>query len=243
MLVVEGTFGTLDLSRRLAFRGRLAAARRLAIGTAAVLLAAAALARFPDDMGTTALPLLVVLIPAVGAVALAGAAAWPERRVAAFAAPVLGLALTGIAAWRATSGLQLRASFQRPEMHRARATFARAVEPGAVVITTEDIGRPAENIDYYSGVARALYLTDLRRWHITLPQAINLFLYAKMTPYLLLPKDQPGRGELLAPVKRWFEIEVVADIPAEQAMDYFVAAAFHRGLPLELLRVARRRPG
>src|SRR5207302_974651 len=80
----------------------------------------------------------------------------PRRRGVGVAAPVLAVTLAGLGAWRAYASLDVRGSFQRTEMLRARTAFARVVEPGAVVITTEDIGRPAENIEYYSGVARAL---------------------------------------------------------------------------------------
>ena len=49
---------------------------------------------------------------------------------------------------------------------RRAPTCRRSSSPNAVVITTEDVGRPAENIEYYSGVADALYMTDLERWQL-----------------------------------------------------------------------------
>src|SRR5207249_1963528 len=89
-----------------------------------------------------ALPTLAWLIPSVTAAALFAAAVRPDRRVAAVAAPVLAAALTVVAVSRAQASLRIRGGFQRPEMLRARATFARAVEPGAVVLTTGAVRRP-----------------------------------------------------------------------------------------------------
>ena len=63
-----------------------------------------------------------------------------------------------------------RAPFQRAQMLEARANMQRLLEPNSVVITTEEVGRPAENIEYYSGVANALYITDLERWQLTAVQ-------------------------------------------------------------------------
>ena len=123
-------------------------------------------------------------------------------------------------------------------MLRARQTFNKAVQPGAVVITTEDVGRPAENIDYYSGVARALYFTDLDRWRMSVGDAAALFIKGGLIPYIFVPTDTPARGELLSELSSRFALELAADIPAARAMDYFVAAAFHRGLHMELYRLA-----
>jgi len=58
-----------------------------------------------------------------------------------------------------------------------------------------------------------------------------------MTPYLLLPVDQPLRDETLANLRRVFGVELVADIPPEQAIDWFVAASFHRGVHMQLHRI------
>jgi hypothetical protein len=127
-------------------------------------------------------------------------------------------------------------------MARALATFARAVEPGAVVITMEDVGRPGENIDYYSGVAHALYLTDLQRWRMTVGQAAELLARGGFRPYLLIPANFPGHDPFLLEVRsRNFDTELVADIPPPKAMDYFVAAAFYpRGIRMHLFRLRLR---
>lgn len=229
MLVVAGVFGPADALARRGPAGR-------ALGTAAAA-GLAALALVPPLAPTGALPVLSRLLPLVAA-ATTLAAAWARRPVAtAVGAPVLAVALVALTAGRALTGEQPRASFQRPQMERARETFAAAVRPGAVVITTEWIGRPAENIDYYSGVAHAVYLTDLVRWRIGVREMAGLVGSIGMTPYLLLPRAHPGRDEMLADLRRAYRIELVADIPPEHNMDYFVAAAFHRGMQLELHRI------
>ncbi|TMB21333.1 MAG: hypothetical protein E6J71_08335 [Deltaproteobacteria bacterium] len=235
MLLVEGTVGTLDLVRRLAWRGRVEAARRLAFVAAAgmVLALVGAFALRPStSFGRLAVPILLIAAGGAGM-----AATWPSRRVVAIVAPLLALTLTGIAVARAWDGLDRRAGFQRPQMLRARDTFRRAVEPRAIVITTEDIGRPAENIEYYSGVAHALYLTDLARWHGSVFGVALLAIQAGVRPYLLLPVSDPERPKILKQLAGVFSLETVRDIPPAQAVEYFVAAPFHRGVHLLLERI------
>ena len=219
---------------RLVLLRRVAWARQLALVTAAVLFLATALVPVPAE--ASALPVIALLLPGITVVAALASATWPARRVTRFAAPVLALALVGLMVQRAVA-TQSHASFQRPQMLRARATFARAVEPRAVVITTEDVGRPAENIDYYSGVAHAFYMTDLMRWNLQLTDASTLLLAARMVPYLLIPPSQPGHDQLLQFLRLLFTVDLVARVPPKQAMDYFVAAPFHSGVAMELYRI------
>src|SRR5439155_7449409 len=156
LLIVEGALGTSTLVRSL----RPAWAWWLATGFALALGAVTNLAG--ETPGTGTLAHLVLLLPALAA-AGALAAAWSRRDATAVVAPVLALALVVLACWRLSPLLETSARFQGPEMARARAIFGRNVEPGAVVITTEDVGRPVENIEYYSGVAPALSQTDIAR--------------------------------------------------------------------------------
>ena len=110
------------------------------------------------------------------------------------------------------------------------------LDPIPVLITSEDVGRPAENYEYYAGV-HSLYLTDLARWRISVVDAVFLFLVAEQEPYLLLPRGLPEREEILAALRGQFLVELVADVPPQRNYDYFVASAFHGGVPLELWRV------
>jgi hypothetical protein len=235
MLVVEGIFGTLDLARRLWRTHRPTAARAVPLAVAAALVLGVLVVHVPAPK--TALPVLAVLVPLAAAAAAVAAAALPGRRVVAVAGPLLALVLVGLSIERANASLEYRAAFQRPEMLRSRSILNRAVGPGAVIITSEEVGRPGENIDYYSGVARAFYITDLVRWRITIAQAAKLFLNASMVPYLLVPPSEPHHEGMLENLRKQFSVELVADIPPERAMDYFVAAPFHRGVRMELYRL------
>ncbi len=235
MLMVEGALGAADLARRLARSGRTEVARLVALTVAGGVLVGAALASVPR-LGVS-MPKVVVVVAAAAAATALGAALWPRRRVDRWTAPALVLALLGIFVWRAMMP-QPPARFQRAQMLRSRAAFATAVEPNAVVITTEDVGRPAENIDYYSGRAYGLYFTDLRRWGLTPAAAAALLAKAGLKPYLLIPFKQPDRDELLADLRQSFDVEQVADIPPAEAIDYFVAAAFYpNGIRMLLFRL------
>jgi hypothetical protein len=129
-----------------------------------------------------------------------------------------------------------RAPYQRPEVERATATVRQRLAPRAVLITTEDIGRPAENFEYYAGV-NALYLTDLDRWRIPIERAAFFLLVSELEPYLLIPRALPERDRLLETLRGQFQVDLVADIPPARNYDYFVSSAFHAGMPLELWHV------
>src|SRR5262249_57933594 len=131
-----------------------------------------------------------------------------------------------------------RAPFQRAQMLEARANMEKLLEPGSVVITTEDVGRPAENIEFYSGVAQAIYLTDLARWHFDLPRTAARLLLDRRRPYLFIPGNQRDKEQMLADLRQYLTLELVAAIPPQRAMAHFVAAPFHRGVPMELYRIS-----
>ena len=60
---------------------------------------------------------------------------------------------------------------------------------------------------------------------------------ARQRPYLLLAADDPERTRILGDLKG-LKVETVADIPPPRAMEYFVAAPFHRGLHMKLDRIS-----
>ena len=240
VLITEGLFGPLELVRRLARRSRLA--RGVATVSALGALVAAAAARDYVPPGESALGLLSWLLPAfVGVGALAAALA-PKRRVAGVVVPVAALVVSALGLWRATAALGRRAAFQQPEMLAARDTLRAAVEPGAVVITTEDVGRPAENIEAYSGVAHALYLTDLERWRVSHAAAAARLLAAGMPVYVLMPADVRSSTTLLTGLQRVLDVALVRDIPREDAMRFFVSGPASEGIRMYLHRVTARPP-
>ena len=241
ILIVEGLMGTFDLLR-LTARPRPDWQPVALAGTIGILLlggvtlqgsAPAAMASSQLGAFVQAIPWLV---PGAAAVGLLVAAGWPRRRAAGIVAPVLGLVLAAAAIAGDTSTLGRRARFQKPEMMVARENLRRLVPPHAVVITTEDVGRPAENIEYYAGI-HALYLTDLKRWRLGVHEAVALLLRSSMPPYLFIPFTQPDREQLLAQLAE-FQVEQVADIPAPRAIDYFVKAPAQSGVRMLLYRIA-----
>ena len=234
MLIVEGSLGTLDLVRRVARRGRPDTAWLVALPFVALVAASAML--FPLSGDSQPLARVVPVVAGLAGMAALAASLWPQQRVTAVAAPVFAVALVGVAVWLAVESWAVRARFQRPEMLRARGAFRAAVQERAVVITTEDVGRPAENIAYYSGGAHALYLTDLERWHLSVPEAADLLLRGGWVPYLLIPPR--GRAPMLEELRQGFTVKLVAAIPRERAMDYFVATrAQPEGIPMRLYRL------
>ena len=243
VLVVEGLVGSFDLLRLIARRRDEWQPVAFAGGIGVLLLGVMSLqtsppaAIAPSQLGAF-VRTIPWLVPGAAAVGLLVAAGWPRRRAAGIVAPVLGLVLAAAAIAGDTSTLGHRASFQRPEMTYARENLRRLVPPRAVVITTEDVGRPAENIEYYAGI-HALYLTDLTRWRLSVHDAAALLLRSGMPPYLFIPFTQPDREQMLAQLAE-FQVEQVADIPAPRAIDYFVKAPFHRGVRMLLYRIAPR---
>ena len=233
MLVVEGAFGPADLLARAARRFRPGVVVAVGLVAAGALVAAAFV---PPAAPAGALPVLTVAVPLAAAASVLATLA-SRHGLGAVVAPMLALGLVGLTAVRALSGEQRRASFQRPQMERARETLARHVQPGGLIITSEDVGRPADNIDYYSGVAQAVYLTDLVRWRLSVWDMALQAARAGMKPYLLLPVGDPRLDEILTNLRRVYGVHLVADIPPEQAIDWFVAASFHRGVHMQLHRI------
>jgi hypothetical protein len=238
MLVVEGTIGTLDLVRLAWRQRRREVARGLAVFAAAVFLLGA-WAWTPAAVRGSLPARTFLAVTLTTGIAAALAAVWPARRIAALAAPALMLALV----WCKIADVQeqagRRAPFQRAQMLEARANMQRLLEPNSVVISAEEVGRPAENIAYYAGRGDAFYLTDLERWKLT-PVKVMLPLIAHgMRPYLYIPVNQPNRTAMLDALRAAnFTVELVADIPPQSAMANFVAAPFHRGVRMELYRIS-----
>jgi hypothetical protein len=236
MLLVEGTIGTLDLIRLLWKWHRPQAARALAIvGVAAFFLGGATFTQISAS-GALQGPTFYTIVIIVG-LGLA-ASLYPNRRVSAVTAPALMLALLCVRVSQIQADSGRRAPFQRAQMLDARANMQKLLEPNSVVITTEDVGRPAENIEFYSGVAQAMYLTDLERWRFDLSNTATWIILDHKRPYLFIPASQRDKQELLASLRQHLTVELVAAIPPQKAMAHFVAAPFHRGVAMELYRIS-----
>jgi hypothetical protein len=216
MLVIEGTMGTLDLVRLLWKQHKPELARGLASVVAGVLLLGAFALRPQSAAGAVPLTVFLVVTIIAGSAALL-AAIQPERRIVALAAPLLMLALFWCKVSDVQSQANRRAPFQRAQMLQARANMQRLLEPNSVVITTEEVGRPAENIEHYSGVADALYMTDLERWKVEPYYAALYLILNGKRPYLYIPASQPDKERLLGDLRKGITVDKVAESP-QQAM-------------------------
>lgn len=164
--------------------------------------------------------------------------AWPAARRASWGM-VVAVALSLVVGWRTVGGLAVRGSFQAAQVEAAREAFARHVDEPAVIITSAAIGRPAENINYYTS-ASAVYLEELLRWRLRPRRVLDLNAEAGLSTYLLLPPGDARRWTHSAFLYPWFEPQLVVDIPAEEARGWFVASAGHEGVPLWLVRMQPR---
>jgi hypothetical protein len=244
-LITEGVFGTLDLLGTIAKRRGETVGRAVA-GVVAIVALVFVVAPIPMPpvtgdstyLSKGVLPVLTTLLPlalALGAMAVAIAPAQPVTHVLA---PALAVVLAGYGIARADATRALRAPFQRPQVLLARETMRRTLERRSFVITSEDMGRPAENIEQWGGFP-SFYLTDLDRWRISPSQASLSFISGGVRPYLLVDKTVPERGRALADLaKNGFRADLVREIPAAENMAYFVAAPRPRPVSSELFRIS-----
>lgn len=240
LLAVEGARTLPEVVARIAAL----AGRPASIAAALLVVGALAVATLRAPVGEpSALPWVerAVVVAIAAACAAACATADARRRELSFAI-VLGLGLTLTLGWRSTSTLGKHASFQRPQVARARATMEAATDFPAVVLTTTAIGRPAENINYYTKV-EAVYLEELVRWQAQPRYAVGALLKAGFSVYVLLPTEQAKQWLANPNISTWYTAETVRTIAPAEAVDYFVASPYHRGVPLMLVRLDLKRPG
>ena len=206
----------------------------LAMSSILVVLAVL-LARTSFD-APSALPWVTVVLAAGVALGARAGAFVGARWNVLVATLTVGLGLSGILLWRSTSTLGTRASFQQPQVERARATIAKTLDQPAVVLTTTTIGRPAENLNYYTA-AQAVYLEEMVRWQVQPRFAVGRLLRSGFAVYLLMPPDAAKQWLANSNISTWYTGEIVRSIPPAEAADYFVASPYHRGIPLVLVRL------
>jgi hypothetical protein len=68
-------------------------------------------------------------------------------------------------------------------------------------------------------------------------EAARLLSRAGWAPYLFVPPTQPGLTQMLQDLRTEFTVDQVASVTARDAMWYFVAAPFHRGVAMEMYRI------
>ena len=245
LLIMEGVFGSVDLVRLVADRRGEEAAKIVAVGLTIVglALAFAPIAMPPPTQDASylskgVLPMLTMVLPLAMALGAAAAAVAPSQPVTQVLAPALALVLAGYGIARAEETRGRRAPFQRPQVILARETMRRTLEPRSVVITSEEMGRPAENIEHWGGFP-SFYMTDLDRWRIKPSEAALAFISARMRPYLLIDEEVPERARVLAELaSQGFVADRVLEIPSSRNMQYFVASPGGRAQNTELFRIS-----
>lgn len=185
--------------------------------------------------GGSALPVVggAVAVLAVAVAASSAFAGPTDKRIAWPGALLVGVLLS-IALSRALPAWNRYASFQSEQVAIARSNIEALVEPGGIVLTTDEVGRPAENIDHYTH-AYALYLDDLDRWRQPLHKACLAFLDAGHAVYLLAATPSP-QGQRALETLQLFSLTHLAHIEAQDAPAYFVASRFGT-YPLDLHRI------
>jgi len=240
LLVLRGASFLASLPAMLRKRGLQGASIGLATVLAVVLGAFVVGAPFDAP---SALPWVTVALG--GAVALAAfAGCWRDGVGPGHVfAMLVGLALASTVLWRSTTSLGTRASFQAAQVERARTVVEEALDERAVVLTTTRIGRPAENLNYYTS-AEAIYLEEMTRWQTQPRYTIARLLRSGFSVYLLLPTEYAKEWLANTNISTWYTSEVVRVIAPAQAVDYFVASPYHRGIPLLLVRMGMKdQPG
>jgi hypothetical protein len=244
-LITEGVFGSVDLVRTIAQNRDESVARPIAavLAVVGILLAVIPFPPPPPTADATylskgSLELFSRLLPLAMGLGAAAAAWAPKQAITSVLAPALAVVLVGFGIQRASATSLQRAPFQRPQATLARETLRQKLGPRAIVITSEDMGRPAENIEYYGGVP-ALYLTDLERWHIQPADASHWFIMAGVRPYLLVDKGVREYARTLAELAaRGITVDRIVDVPAGKNMEYFVASPAQRNVKSELFRIS-----
>src|SRR5262249_28527226 len=129
-------------------RPGLSTAARLVLIALTIAAVGAAPAIFPSHEQRRRLELLVC----AGAVLVGAAALAPGLAPAATAVGplVAALAFAGVGLARVAAGSGTRDQFHEEQVVRARNAAEAVVPPGAIVITTPALGRPAENITHYT---------------------------------------------------------------------------------------------
>ena len=215
-------------------------------GTSAVVaLLVAALAVVVVVPGTTWLAWGAPAAPAriATGIAVLAALAWsaiPAARRPSLAPTVLGavaVVLVAVLLGRALLWHGEPALFREGEMLRARRTLQGLVAPGSVIVTSEDVGRPVENIEFWSDGVHAVYLTDLIRWRTSIADVVAALQTRERATYLLLPPQREVDELLQGLAAEGVPSTLVRALPASDALAIFVGSPAHRGIALNLYRL------
>lgn len=233
LAALEGARALAAAPAWIGFRGGRAAG--VAAAVAIVVGLAGLLAGTPFD-APSALPWVSATLAVGTALGVCAALFVTVRARSLLVTLTIGLGLAATLLWRSTSTLGTRATFQSAQVARAQATIAGAVDLPAVVLTTTAIGRPAENLNYYTR-AEAVYLEELFRWQVQPRFAVGRLLRSGYAVYLMTTPDAARQWLANSNISDWYTAEIEQTIAPDEAADYFVASPFHRGIPLVLVRL------
>jgi hypothetical protein len=149
---------------------------------------------------------LLPLVPRVGA---------GLRRPLALA-PALAFAVTALQVVLGPPGP--RDPFQRDRITSARANLGALVPPGSLVITSESMGRPAENISHYVG-AYAFYAGELPLLYADRGSVVHRYLIDGRQAFFLLRSDD---RDMLRETKRLDPTRIVARAQGAELYDWFI---------------------
>lgn len=143
-------------------------------------------------------------------------------RPAATLLPAIALLVLCLLRLRDSGGA--RDPFQAPEVARARLELGALVPPDGVVITSEALGRPAENISHYLGVP-AFYVSELPLLRTDAQRAALVLAMSGRRPFFLLALDEM---EPLAPLRTVAGLRMVARRRGAEVIDWFVSPHYGR---------------
>jgi hypothetical protein len=134
-------------------------------------------------------------------------------------APALALAVVSLHVALGPSGS--REPFQAAQIERARGVLGAMIPPGSLVITSESLGRPAENITHNHG-AEAFYPGEILLMFAPRHTVVMRYLIAGRRAFFLLRADD---HETLAETKPLDQARVVARARGAELYDWFVDPA------------------
>ncbi|HEY8514447.1 MAG TPA: hypothetical protein VIS07_02925, partial [Candidatus Binatia bacterium] len=133
-------------------------------------------------------------------------------------APLLpALALAGLALSIVATSRGSRDPYQRPQIERARRVVREVIPPGSLVLTSEGLGRPMENLRHYVGV-NAYYFGELPLLVVSRDGVIGRSLVAGQRVFLLLRGED---RETLRTIKNNTP-RLVTRVQGQQLYDWFV---------------------
>lgn len=144
-------------------------------------------------------------------------AAWLRRPLAL--APAVALATAALAVVFSSAGST--EPFQREQIMRARETLGTLIPPGSLVITSEALGRPAENISHYIG-AHAFYRGELPLLFVRQEAVVSRYLIEGRRAFFLLRSDDRQTLDTDRPMD---PTRVVARARGAQLYDWFIDPA------------------